>query len=480
MHGNFPMVRRQQLQAIRASWAALAVALAVTGAHADDAKPPQSCPAGCVVATAAPPASQPLHTPPPAATAQPANAPVMPPAGNVNTPPAPAPAVPPATPVAQSPASLGCVFVLGVPAPGASASAVTTTLTSASASQACTTDQRVQTPLVGHGDLVVVALQKDWLQLTAAAAATGSIPKLFINGVLVDGTAAFRGTENRDDGTVWIRFQVNNDKSTREFWMSQMRIAGLSKPVPLRAAIGFGANATTLATPDRDSPTIQVTSWELAAIAVVLIALCLVGFVKLVRDTSYFRDGPPLAAGAPATYSLARVQSGVWLLFIVSAGLYIAVVLAGQLPPIEPTLVGMLAVSATTSVASIAIDQNAAIPVQPSKGFWKDILTGWNDADKQQLHRLQAVYVNGLLLLVGIWNVYDNVAFPVFDASWLALLGVSGVTQATLKQVLETGSAAATTIPPPPASSASVPNIAVMPPPVLPQAPPQTTSMPQL
>ena len=137
-----------------------------------------------------------------------------------------------------------------------------------------------------------------------------------------------------------------------------------------------------------------------------------------------------------ATYSLARIQVGLWLLFIVGAGIFMWLVL-GELPTVGTSLVGLLALSAATSAASFAVDGNAdPRPFMPSHGLLRDVTSGWDGT--QQLHRIQALIVNGLLFCVGIDAVVQNLTYPEFDGSWLALLGVSGIAQAVGKQALET------------------------------------------
>jgi hypothetical protein len=89
-------------------------------------------------------------------------------------------------------------------------------------------------------------------------------------------------------------------------------------------------------------------------------------------------------------------------------------------------------------VASAAVSSTTNPTPAVSQGFFKDILTSPDGT--QQLHRLQALLVNGLLLGVGIDSVVQNLAYPVFDNSWLALLGISGITQAAMKQATETPS----------------------------------------
>jgi hypothetical protein len=64
-----------------------------------------------------------------------------------------------------------------------------------------------------------------------------------------------------------------------------------------------------------------------------------------------------------------------------------------------------------------------------------DIVTGFDE--KQKFHRYQAVVVNILLLLTGFSYCVQQLAYPEFDQSWLALLGLSGATLGAGKQMLE-------------------------------------------
>ncbi|CAD6532501.1 hypothetical protein LMG28727_02944 [Paraburkholderia kirstenboschensis] len=50
-------------------------------------------------------------------------------------------------------------------------------------------------------------------------------------------------------------------------------------------------------------------------------------------------------------------------------------------------------------------------PYEPSAGFWADLITSFDGAQKQ-LYRYQAVVVNLLLLLVGIYHVAQHLAYP--------------------------------------------------------------------
>ena len=135
------------------------------------------------------------------------------------------------------------------------------------------------------------------------------------------------------------------------------------------------------------------------------------------------------------SFSLGRIQMGLWFVFVVATGLFLWVVY-GQLPFLPPSMLGMLTLSAATAGASAASDSNAGgRPWLPSRGLWNDLVTGFND--KQQIHRFQSVVVNVLLLAVGITQVIGDLVFPSFDNSWLGFLGLSGVALTAGKEITE-------------------------------------------
>lgn len=148
---------------------------------------------------------------------------------------------------------------------------------------------------------------------------------------------------------------------------------------------------------------------------------------------------PPMA-----TFSLARVQLSVWFLFAVSTGVFLWIVY-GELQPIDNSLLAILGLSLGVTGMSVIIDQSIpAHRFKPSEGFWRDITTGFDD--KQQVHRYQAVVVNAMLLAAGAAHVMQQLSYPVFDPTWLAFLGVSGVALAVGKQITETQKPAARTV----------------------------------
>lgn len=136
-----------------------------------------------------------------------------------------------------------------------------------------------------------------------------------------------------------------------------------------------------------------------------------------------------------AAYSLSRVQLAMWFAFAVAAGVFLWIVY-GQLPAIDGSLVALLGLSVATTAGSFVADRNAGgRPYSPSQGILIDLVTGFDE--KHQVHRYQAVVVNLLLLFVGISHVLQQLTYPIFEPTWLALLGISGAAFGLGKKVAE-------------------------------------------
>lgn len=136
-----------------------------------------------------------------------------------------------------------------------------------------------------------------------------------------------------------------------------------------------------------------------------------------------------------AAFSLARVQLAAWFAFTIALGLFFWIIY-DRLPQIGGSLLSLLGISILTAGASLTVDSNAGgRTYSPSKGLFSDLVTGFDE--KQKFHRYQAVVVNILLLLTGFSYCVQQLAYPEFDQTWLALLGLSGATLGAGKQMLE-------------------------------------------
>ncbi len=135
-------------------------------------------------------------------------------------------------------------------------------------------------------------------------------------------------------------------------------------------------------------------------------------------------------------YSLAKVQWGGWMMFATTAAVFLWLVYA-RFPVLEGSVLGLVAVSTLTAGASLIIDNTSDTKnTNYSQGFFHDIMTDTNGV--QQAHRYQAIVVNILLFVVGMLYVWQHLAYPTFDQSWLELLGLSGLAQVAGKGTLET------------------------------------------
>ena len=135
-------------------------------------------------------------------------------------------------------------------------------------------------------------------------------------------------------------------------------------------------------------------------------------------------------------FSLAKVQWGGWMMFATTAAVFLWLVYA-RFPVLDGSVLGLVAVSTLTAGASLIIDNTSSKKnTSYSQGFFYDIMT--DDNGVQQAHRYQAIVVNILLFAVGLLYVWQHLAYPTFDQSWLGLLGISGLAQVAGKGTLET------------------------------------------
>ena len=135
-------------------------------------------------------------------------------------------------------------------------------------------------------------------------------------------------------------------------------------------------------------------------------------------------------------FSLAKVQWGGWMMFATTAAMFLWAAYA-RFPVLEGSVLGLVAISTLTAGASLIIDNTSTTPnTNYSQGFFHDIMTDPNGV--QQAHRYQAIVVNIMLFVVGLLYVWQHLAYPTFDQSWLELLGISGLAQVAGKGTLET------------------------------------------
>ncbi len=160
--------------------------------------------------------------------------------------------------------------------------------------------------------------------------------------------------------------------------------------------------------------------WEGALILLAVLGMLLFGIFKsgLIRDSGL----PPDGRKENRPYSLARVQM-VWWFAIVFISYVLLWLLMRELPGIPVSALGLIGMAGGTALAAAALDQDR--PVPKTKGFWFDIST---DENGVTLPRLQQIAWTSLLGIVFLSQVLTQLAMPDFDASVLALMGISAGT----------------------------------------------------
>jgi len=154
---------------------------------------------------------------------------------------------------------------------------------------------------------------------------------------------------------------------------------------------------------------------------------------NMLRDTSTATRKP---------YSYARSQLAWWTVIILAS--FISVMASKGIPPVDPSTLILLGISAATTAAARIGDMSdtsqglTRTQDQASEGFFIDILS---DSNGVNIHRFQALAFN---LTFGIWFIHQVLHFlpitdqpggiiPVLDQSNLLLLGLSSTTYAVLK-----------------------------------------------
>jgi hypothetical protein len=222
---------------------------------------------------------------------------------------------------------------------------------------------------------------------------------------------------------------VLKDAKAREAWNALLSDGVRRRPVSL--SVGFEGQAP-LRTEVDDFTLIAIPArWGVVSL---VLAGALFGLIVwLGRKSNALRDQGAEPAGARKTYSLARVQMACWFYVVLTAYVFIWMI-TGELDTLTPTVLGLMGISAATTVAGGAIDAGTAggapAAASPTKGFFIDLLS---DANGMTLPRLQTAMWTVVLIGIFAISVFRQLAMPEFDATLLGLMGISNGTYLALK-----------------------------------------------
>lgn len=271
---------------------------------------------------------------------------------------------------------------------------------------------------------------------------------LFLDGAPMPGLEPTRC--NPDDGTVAYQLAVNGgDPNADAAWRVLMGAPdGLTRAI--RLSVGPSADTSI------DSDVRGDKSFQLVLLYPLyfylwlgVTGLLVGGAVWLARRSNLLRD--PYAVvpeGAVRPYSLSRFQAVFWCVLVLIS-FFLIWSITGELTSITGSVLGLLGIGSGTALGAAMIDSDksgtkavaaaskaAAAGAEPpvpelpvrsggSEGFLRDILSG---SDGISFHRFQMFVWTIVLGLIFCSTVYDTLSMPQFDASLLALLGISSGT----------------------------------------------------
>jgi hypothetical protein len=301
--------------------------------------------------------------------------------------------------------------------------------------------------LVGAGDVLVAVAANTYDAAIKYQQSGQHKLNVFFNGFNVTEDAELLATELLGN-TYFLRYHLKPGARSRSMWAAMIR--GSNKLVSVSdLSVSYGWSDSepnsTARSPVIGVAKLAVTSPERLWLAGGATAALLVFGWLLAYRTSVLRDSLPPNGGTlderrarMNPYSLSRVQLFSWFMFALSSGLFLKLMYT-ELPALDGSVLTLLGISTGTGALSWTIgnasSDSSAKDGSLSQGFLNDLVTG-PDGD-YQVHRVQAVLVNLMLLAIGTYHVVTSIAYPTFDQSWLIFLTISGGTYAFGKQLTE-------------------------------------------
>jgi len=271
--------------------------------------------------------------------------------------------------------------------------------------------------LVYLGDWVVVSVcHLD--ELIKNAEAQQQPITLFIEGV--DTGNASVGVD-RESGT--LTFILDRNPQNKDLWRQFLYDPLFDAYATMRVSVGIHGDKPVLRAPGANlslrMKKLYIDQWTwiwLGLLAAVLIVLLIAA-----RKTDMLRDGPQVD-GVRQPYSLARSQMAFWFFLTVASYVFIWLV-TNDRDSVPPSLLGLMGISAATAITAIAISRKA---VMASRGWWHDVVS--DQAGVIALDRLQIVVWTLVLGGVFLTSVLWDLTMPEFNATLLALMGISSGT----------------------------------------------------
>jgi hypothetical protein len=277
------------------------------------------------------------------------------------------------------------------------------------------------------GDWVVVSVCHLDALVRDAEAQQQSIT-LFIEGLdtgvapsgidIESGTLTFELTRNAKNKSIWRQFLYDPLFDPDATMRISAGIRG-DRALPRAAGANMSLRLKKL----------YIDYWTMTWLAL-LIAVA-VAIVIYARRSDMLRDGATIG-GVRQPYSLARAQMAWWFFLLVVGYVFIWLV-TGEADSIEPSLLGLVGISAATALAAVAMTPSRG--PRASEGFMRDLIS--DDRGVVALDRLQVVVWTLVLGGIFLTSVLWDLTMPEFSATMLALMGISSGTYIGFKLPLK-------------------------------------------
>ncbi|MCU1231649.1 MAG: hypothetical protein JWO97_4533 [Acidobacteria bacterium] len=268
------------------------------------------------------------------------------------------------------------------------------------------------------GDWIIVSVCHLDQVLKAADAAQAPIT-LFIEGIDSGNEPVGVDVES---GT--ITFVLDRTPQNRKLWTPFLYNPLFDPEVAMHLSVGIRGERPLPRAPGANLTVrlkkiyVDWTTWVWLALLTLVTAVIALSAAY----TDMLREGPDVD-GVRQPYSLGRTQMAWWFFLIVLSYSFIWLV-TGDRDTIQPSLLGLMGISAATALAAAAIAKTAA---RASHGLWRDLV-----ADERgsvvALDRLQIVVWTVVLSGVFLTSVIWDLTMPEFNATLLALMGISSGT----------------------------------------------------
>jgi len=231
-----------------------------------------------------------------------------------------------------------------------------------------------------------------------------------------------------DDAQKFLVFRVTREQAGAGTPSAQTWNALLSNPFGTGAKNNYERDVSVIlkdeggANPFVCAPAkLQVLDPTLLWLGGGLVVVVLAGLFLLSRNSDLLRDSGPFEGSGERPFSLARVQMAWWFVIVFACYILLWLVTHG-LPVMSASALWLIGIASVTAVSASAVDSGKKEAVQPSAGFWRDILTNANGVT---LYRFQNLAWTVLFGVVFVSQVLAKLAMPEFDNSVLVLMGLS-------------------------------------------------------